>query len=106
MPRILWNYDESSGTISALPASPLLLPAMIGLGLLWLSQSIIGLFRIARPLPWNFDKQQYLKNKKRYNYLIHKKYILERELSVAEWYELEKVLPFPPWAKPGERWTY
>jgi hypothetical protein len=106
MTRILWNYDEASGTVSALPASPLLLPALIAFGLLCIAQAIAKLFKIGRPLPWNFDERLYAKNKKRYNYLLYKKYILEQELSLTEWYEFEKVLPYPPWGKPGERWTY
>ena len=104
-PTLLWGIDCQSGKISALPASPLLLPAALFFGVLWL----IGLFipkQVKRePMPENFNEKEYMHNSIQYHYLCGK--IRDGiELTDSERFTLRRVLPYPSWAKPGEFWTY
>ena len=104
-PTLLWGIDCDSGKISALPASPFLLPAVLVYCVLW----FIGLFipRKVRtePIPHNFNQKEYARNKIMYHYLCDK---LNRgqQLTDSEKYALNYALPRPSWAKPGEWWTY
>lgn len=104
-PTLLWGINCESGQISALPASPFLLPAFLIYCVVW----FIGLFvpkKVKKePIPLDFDEQEYAKNKAMYHYLCDK---LQRgeQLTDSEKYTLNCILPRPSWAKPGEWWTY
>lgn len=107
MVNIWWAYDENNGSFSALPASPLLLPA---LGLFFLMAvfdkmssennggKVIG--RADKVLNYGPLFEQ---NKVRFKQLCD--IIRKRELSEDERSELYQ-LQHPPWAEPGEIWTY
>lgn len=105
MSEIKWAYDAQTGSFSALPASPWLLPA---LGLLFLAPLIeriaTKIERRPRPLPANFDPVLHEKNRQIYHKIMHKKK-LGIQLSVEESLTLISIR-YPPWAEPGETWSY
>lgn len=104
-PALLWGINNETGRISALPASPLLLPAAI----IYLIFRVVGVLwpkKIqAEPLPDNFDDEEYWRNKVLYNRLIAKQRS-GATLTDAEVFQLRYVLARPSWAKPGEVWRY
>jgi hypothetical protein len=103
-PTLLWGIDGETGGISALPASPLLLPAIIVLGLVKLASSIARPKPQTAPLPANFNLSEYNRNKTEYNKLRCK--IKEgKTLTAIEELRWNTVLPFPSWSR-GERWHY
>lgn len=106
MRRVLWGYDESTGDISTLPASPWLLPA---LGLLAFATLLerTGFLSENGPvsLPAGFNEKEWRENSERYHYLVDKEFSGEG-LTISEQYELTNKLPHPSWAQPGEYWTY
>jgi hypothetical protein len=105
--NIWWAYDDSSGTFSPLPASPLLLPA-IGLFFLlavydrmrhkWQSGKILA---TANQL--GVDNTTIGEYRKRYNELLS--IMMYRNLDEDEQSEMHQ-LEHPPWAEPGEVWSY
>lgn len=104
MANIWWAYDEGNGSFSALPASPLLLPCM---GLFFLlavfdrinsGPKVIGTTNAASEHGELFEA-----NRLRFNELIAVlKYRALTEDEAAELYRIQH----PPWAAPGEVWTY
>jgi hypothetical protein len=100
---ILYSYETTNGEIRPLPASPLLLPALV-----WIS--VAALFRSIGPsrykrIPITFNQAEYETNKQLYHQILPK-VLAGEELSVYEhnlWYN---VLPYPSWRKQGERWQY
>jgi len=103
-PTLLWGIDRESGAISALPASPLLLPAFIVYGIAWVF-SLFPKKPKTAPLPRKFNEEEYKRNKQEYDYYCMKirKGI---ELTSQERYRLNVILPNPSWSKPGENWHY
>lgn len=104
-PTLLWGIDCESGKISALPASPLLLPAAIVAAIFWIIGKIIPRKIKREPIPKGFNQQEWEKNKALYDYLCGK---VSRgiPLSDSENIQFNCILPRPSWAKPGEWWTY
>ncbi|MFZ9365816.1 MAG: hypothetical protein ACO253_07995 [Burkholderiaceae bacterium] len=105
MSEIKWAYDTETGSFSALPASPWLLPAL-GLFLLApIAQKIAEeAAKDPRPLGDKFDPGAYMQNKLNYHHLTRKKASPEG-LTLQEELELISIMN-PPWAEPGELWTY
>ncbi|MGA1073398.1 MAG: hypothetical protein ACO3S3_12115 [Pseudohongiellaceae bacterium] len=104
MANIWWAYDENNGSFSALPASPVLLPA-IGLFLLLAAfdkmnsgPKVIGKTDALTKYPELFEA-----NKTRFHELLV--IMKRRPLTSDETAELYKI-QHPPWADPGEVWTY
>jgi hypothetical protein len=103
-PTLLWGIDKETGSISALPASPLLLPAIAVLGVLKLFSVVHKPKPKTAPLPAGFNSKEYYSNKREYDYYVEK--IKERkELTEYEKMRFNTVLPFPSWSK-GEPWHY
>lgn len=102
-PTLLWGYDEQTGKISALPASPLLLPGVAFLGVL----KLVSLFHrpkpVTAPLPDDFNLEEYHRNKIEYRRLWAKKQS-GQELTDYEFIRWNQ-LAYPSWSK-GERWHY
>lgn len=105
MPEIKWAYDENTGTFSALPASSFLLPA---LGLLCLAplieRALDKINENPRPLPNGFNYDLFCRYQQRYKELA-KKRAIQGELTDQEYIEWHQLMR-PPWAEPGELWTY
>jgi len=103
MSEIKWAYDESNGTFSALPASPLLLPSILFLAL------VAPLFRAkyeaeksyASPRP--IDLKLHEQYRQEYLSLMNKRET--QELTLQERVRLQD-LQNPPWKLPGETWHY
>jgi len=107
MANIWWAYDESEGSFSALPASPLLLPALGFFFLLAVFDEIAEKGRskqITKPAAeLKVDRTLFDSNKQRYRELLN--VIKVRPLNEDEESEMYR-LSHPPWAEPGEVWTY
>ena len=102
-PTLLWGYDESTGRISALPASPMLLPAVLLLGAVKLASVFYRPKTKTAPLPDGFNLQEYQANKKEYRRLFEK---IKRGQELTPYEQLRwSALPYPSWSK-GERWHY
>lgn len=105
MSEIKWAYSVENGSISALPASPWLLPA---LGLICLAPLVAKIVeqaeRAPKPLPEDFDPIMFNNYREVYRDLMHKKQS-GIELSMEERLTLQNISN-PPWASPGEVWTY
>lgn len=105
MSEIKWAYDSQTGSFSALPASPWLLPA---LGLICLAPIAEKMLEEAaknpEPVPNTFDPVAYQQNKQEYHALINKQ-VSSVGLTLDEEMRLNSIMR-PPWAKPGELWTY
>lgn len=105
MSQIKWAYDESTGSFSALPASPWLLPV---LGLMCLAPLIEYIWEKAdnapKPLPADFDYKLHAKYKDIYLELKHK----EKQQGYLDSWDRNRLVEVqnPPWALPGEIWTY
>lgn len=104
-PTLLWGMDRESGAISALPASPLLLPALIFYFILWIISPLFKKRDKPIPLPGNFDQEEWSSNKIEYYKYVDKMRKGE-PLSDFEQIRMNTVLPRPSWAKTGEWWTY
>lgn len=107
MANIWWAYDEDNGSFSALPASPLLLPAL-GLFFLLAAFDKMSNGENAGKVIGNTDRvlehgPLFEQNKVRFGELIA--IMRRRELNEDETAELYKI-QHPPWGKPGEVWTY
>ena len=102
---LLWGIDNETGNISALPASPLLLPAVAAYVVIWLLELILPKRVKKKPLPDNFNKEEWKRNHKLYNLLLDKQR-LGIKLTEPELMQLHHYLGRPSWAKPGEWWTY
>lgn len=102
--NIFYAYDSATGSFSPLPASPWLLPAMGVFALLAAYKKC----ELSRPVivgePPEIDPKVLNSYRARYNKLIDKKHWGDG-LSFEESIELNN-LQRPPWAKPGEVWTY
>lgn len=107
MANIWWAYDEDNGSFSALPASPLLLPAIGAFFLLAVFDKMAEDNRSKKILKpaceMNIDRTLYDSNKKRYHELLA--VIRKRPLNEDEESEMYR-LAHPPWSDPGEVWTY
>jgi hypothetical protein len=104
-PTLLWGIDPESGSIGALPASPLLLPALAVYCLIWLLSPLYRNRQKPTPTPSSFNEQQWAKNKQEYDALV-RKIRAGKSLSDMEMIRLNTVLPRPDWAEPGEWWSY
>ena len=107
MANIWWAYDEDNGSFSALPASPLLLPA-IGLFFLLAMFDKMSNGENAGKVTGSASRvleygPLFEQNKARFNQLLA--IMRRRELSEDERSELHRI-QHPPWAEPGELWTY
>jgi hypothetical protein len=104
-PTLLWGIDCDSGKISALPASPLLLPAVIVGCIFWIIGKIWRKPIKKEPLPDDFDINEWYRNKAIYDRLCLK---IRRgqDLTPSEQIMINCYLPKPSWAKPGEHWSY
>lgn len=102
-PTLLWGYDEQTNRIQALPASPLLLPGVVFLGVL----KLVSLFHRPKqqtaPLPDSFNLEEYHKNKTEYRRLWAKKQS-GQELTDYEFLRWTTI-KHPSWSK-GEPWHY
>lgn len=107
MDRLLYDYDSETNKISPLPASPLLLPAMLFIGAWYIAEKIWHLFRIEKPINIIEDRgvppEMLESYRKEYHEIIAIKNT--RELDTLERLRLEH-LRHPPWALPGETWSY
>jgi len=101
----LFGIDEETGGISPLPASPLLLPAAILLGFVWLLMQILYLLperkRIRHLRPEHVPKDVYDEHKRHYYRLRHS---LPSEWRGGDGYWFDKSQR-PYWAN-GEHWFY
>lgn len=108
--NLLYSYDQENNVISPIPASPYLIPAIIGYGLLW----FVGLFfdsskkyllgvkeKITHTRGVDYETWKVYRDK--YIYLIKKRE--DYGLTAAEIIEL-RTIQRPPWAQPDEIWTY
>ena len=107
MANIWWAYDEDNGSFSALPASPLLLPAL-GLFFLMAVFDKMSNGENAGKVTGSANRvleygPLFEQNKARFNQLLA--IMRRRELNEDETAELYKI-QHPPWAEPGEVWTY
>jgi hypothetical protein len=103
-PTLLWGMDTETGKIAALPASPLLLPALLFIGALKIASILLRSKVKKKELPTGFNEQEYLKNKKEHDAYIYKIHS-GIQLTDHELMRLNTVLPFPSWSN-GERWHY
>lgn len=108
--NLLYSYDQESSTISPLPASPYLIPAVIGYGLLWLiglafDSSKRYLLGVKEKITETrgIDYETWKVYRDQYIYLIKKRE--EYGLTAAEIRELNSI-QHPPWAQADEIWTY
>lgn len=105
MSEIKWAYDSQTGSFSALPASPWLLPT---LGLLCLAPLVAKIVEEAEkapePLPADFDPALFAEYRATYRDLMGKK-TAGLQLTSEESLRLQ-IIEHPPWAKPGETWSY
>lgn len=102
-PTLLWGYDEQTNSISALPASPLLLPAMAVWGFTKLASLFYRPKPKTAPLPDDFNLQEYNRNKAEYRKLFQK---INSGQQLTLYEQLRwTALPYPSWSK-GERWHY
>jgi len=107
MANLWWAYDEDNSSFSALPASPLLLPA---LGLFFLLAVFDRMAendrgkKILKPASeMRVDRTLYDSNKKRYREMLEILKVRQfNEDEDSEMYRIEH----PPWSEPGEVWTY
>lgn len=108
--QIKYAYEVSNGSISPLPASPLLLPVLALLGvaapLLKAKYDYEDTHAPSRPI----DKQLYESFRKEYLMLVAKRTALEqckpaRDLMPSELTRLIE-LKNPPWKMEFETWTY
>ena len=107
MANIWWAYDESNGSFSALPASPLLLPAL-GFFFLLAVFDKMGGGENSGKITGSADRVTesgplFEQNKTRFKELLA--IMRRRQLNDDEEAELHKI-QHPPWAEPGEVWTY
>ena len=107
MANIWWAYDESNGSFSALPASPLLLPAL-GLFFLLAVFDSMSNGESAGRITGDTDRvleygPLFEQNKVRFEELLA--IMRQRPLDDNETAELYKI-QHPPWATTGEVWTY
>lgn len=106
--NLLYSYDEGDGKISPLPASPYLVPAILAYCLLWLG-SLTSRYIRGNTGPENLTNTRGLEYqtwkiyRDRYIFLVDKK--AKEGLTIQEIRELTKI-QYPPWAGPGEVWTY
>lgn len=105
MSEIKWAYDSQTGGFSALPASPWLLPALGLLCLAPIAQKLVeeGL-KDPQPAGNDFDPALYLEYKQTYHDLVQKQFSPDG-LTMQEELQMLSIMN-PPWAEPGERWTY
>jgi hypothetical protein len=104
MANIWWAYDESNGSFSALPASPLLLPAIGLFFLLAVFDSMSKGDKVTGTTNAISEHGELFEaNRIRFNEIIA--IIKRRQLTEQEEAELYQI-QHPPWAAPGEVWTY
>lgn len=106
--NLWWAYDTDNGTFAALPAGPMLLPA-IGI---FAFVSIVKALKSRNRSPESmigspmYNSSLYQKDKARFYYLVKKKIAAARDdtegLSLAEMEELRR-LKYPTWNK-GRPW--
>lgn len=103
MSQIKWAYDESTGGFSALPASPFLLPV---LGLVCLAPLLDKLLEAGQrnPQPCDANPGMYERYKQEYHRLAAKQ-LSANGLEDGDLSKMHRLM-FPPWATPGEVWTY
>lgn len=108
--NLLYVYDEESKAISPMPASPYLLPAIVGYGLLWFVSILVDSFNgtgighrqnVSKSRGVDYETWKVYRDK----YLLLVKKREDYGLTSAEIQELY-LIQHPPWAKPDEVWTY
>lgn len=105
MSEIKWAYDSETGGFSALPASPWLLPALGLLCLAPIAQRIVEEGqKDPKPAGKDFDPVLYLEYKLTYRSLVQKQFSCQG-LTTEEEMQMISIMN-PPWAEPGEVWTY
>jgi hypothetical protein len=104
-PTLLWGIDSCSDEITALPASPLLLPAAIVFGLLYIVSLFIPNRPVKKQISSKFNSSEYYQNKMIYDRLCAK---IEAGIPLTEneQIQINYQLPRPSWAEPGEWWSY
>jgi hypothetical protein len=105
MSEIKWSYDAETGSFSALPASPWLLPALGLLCLAPIAQKIAEeAAKDPKPVNAKFDPIVYLENKQLYHELVNKQ---ASPVGLTQHEEMQLLsIMRPPWATGGELWTY
>lgn len=107
MDRLLYDYDSSTNKISPLPASPLLLPAVIVMAVFSACYAIFGAFIRPKTSGTTIEKlgvPRSLFLQYREKYLRLKAIESRRPLTLAEAIELHDA-EYPPWGS-GCRWKY
>lgn len=106
--NLLYSYDEENKIISPIPASPFLLPAVAIYLTVWAGSLLTKILNghygpevVSKTR--NVDYIEWKKYRDRYLYLVDRRSRLG--LNLKEIRELMR-LQYPPWAQPGEVWTY
>ena len=96
----LWQGWDSEGSFGAVPASPLLLPAVLLIGL----ARLIGRFvrMPPGPMPAGFNLEEYRQNRREWLALYNMPHYAWNAYHVERWHAIQS----PSWAKPGEVWSY
>lgn len=107
MDRLLYDYDTETNKISPLPASPLLLPAIIVLGIFYIFNAIWRLLFGNENMGVDIKKygvSSEIISSYRNKYFRLKAIERRRPLSFTELNELHRV-EYPPWGR-GHKWQY
>lgn len=107
MNQIFWGYDDTNKTFAPFPASPFLIVALGFFALAWVAVKIASLLNLEmgpKTVIHGVDTELIQQYAIRYRQLMHKKSI-QGELDLQDRIELMR-LKSPPWAQPGETWTY
>lgn len=103
--NLLWAFDESEGSFSPLPASPLLIPGLIILALIRVFGGSGARVVPAEELlpPHILQSAEYQRDCARYRFL-HNRLMATGRLEDLEWIERAE-LQHPRW-RAGRRWFY
>ena len=95
----LWQGWDDDGNFGAVPASPLLLPAIL---LAALKPLFAWLVSRPGPMPAGFDLKEYRQNRREWLVLYNMPRYAWNAYHVERWHAVQS----PSWAKPGETWSY